>query len=102
MNCDQIEELISDLIDDELSEQARAGVQQHIASCGRCAGVHRQMLRTVRFVRANSSPVLRDGTPGGWYADFTRSLVDPEYRDDSLGMWDEMIARTEREQGGAS
>ena len=77
MNCDQIEELLSDLIDDELSDNARAGVEQHLASCERCAAAYKQMKRTVRFVRANASTPIVSGTAGAWYADFTRAITDP-------------------------
>ncbi len=57
MTCDEIQELLSDLLDDELAAGARAGVQAHLASCERCAGAYRALSRTVRFVRTNS----RDG-----------------------------------------
>jgi phytoene dehydrogenase-like protein len=77
MNCDQIEELLSDLIDDELSDNVRAGVEQHLELCGRCAAAYRQMKRTVRFVRANASTSIVPGTGGAWYADFTRAITNP-------------------------
>ena len=102
MNCEQIEELISDLIDGELSEQVRAGVAQHLASCERCAALHRQMLRTVRFVRSNASPSLPAGTAGGWYADFVRSLVDADFVEGNMKRWADMAAAHAREQKGAS
>jgi len=78
MNCDQIEELISDLIDGELSETARAGVLGHIAVCERCAAFYRQVKRTVRFVRANAAPVPEPGTPGERYAGFIRAISERE------------------------
>ena len=96
MNCDQIEELISDLIDDELSERARDGVLQHLAGCERCAALHKQMKRTVRFVRANTAPALAAGTPGGWYADFTRALVDPTVARTPDASWDREKSRLAR------
>jgi anti-sigma factor RsiW len=77
MNCDQIEELLSDLIDDELSDNTRAGIEQHLVSCERCAAAYRQMKRTVRFVRANASTPIVPGTGGAWYADFTRAITNP-------------------------
>ena len=42
MNCDQMEELISDLIDGELSEQVRDGVEQqdHDPGAQRLVGVN--------------------------------------------------------------
>ena len=84
MTCDQIEELLSDLIDDELPAGARAGVEAHIASCDRCARSYRALERTVRFVRANSRPRLAPHTPGGIYADFTRAISDQSYGRDPV------------------
>jgi predicted anti-sigma-YlaC factor YlaD len=77
MNCEQIDELLSDLLDGELAEGARAGVEAHLASCGNCASSYKKMRRTVRFVRANAEPDLAPGTPGGLYALFSRSHMDP-------------------------
>ena len=77
MNCDQIEELLSDLIDDELSDGARACVEQHLTSCERCSSTKGKLLRTVRFVRSNSVADLAPGTPGGAYAEFSRAHLDP-------------------------
>jgi anti-sigma factor RsiW len=79
MSCDEIQELLSDLIDDELQEGARAGVEAHLSSCDDCARFYRQLKRTVRFVRANARADLRPGTPGGAYALFTRAMVDPAF-----------------------
>jgi anti-sigma factor RsiW len=77
MNCEQIEELLSDLIDGELAEGARSGVESHLASCENCTSAYRKLRRTVRFVRANAEPELAPGTPGGLYALFSRSHMDP-------------------------
>jgi anti-sigma factor RsiW len=77
MTCAQIEELLSDLLDDELAEGVRAGVEQHLASCDTCTSSYRKLRRTVRFVRANAEPALSPGTPGGLYALFSRSHMDP-------------------------
>jgi anti-sigma factor RsiW len=79
MNCDEIEELLSDLMDDELAEGARAGVEAHLASCERCAATYRALRRTVRFVRANADVALLPGTPGGVYQQFTRAMADGGY-----------------------
>jgi anti-sigma factor RsiW len=79
MNCDEIDELLSDFIDDELAAGVRAGVEAHLAGCERCAGSHRKLLRTVRFVRSNARTPLVPGTPGGAYADFSRALIDESY-----------------------
>lgn len=77
MTCDEIEELLSDLIDNEIAEGARAIVESHLASCERCAAAHKKMLRTVRFVRTNGRVDILPGTTGALYATFSRSHVDP-------------------------
>ena len=75
MTCDQIDELLSDLIDDELADGVRAGVEAHLTSCEGCAASYRALKRTVRFVRANSAPALRQNSAGGNYADFVRAIT---------------------------
>lgn len=80
MSCNQIEELLSDLIDGELAEGARAGVEAHLAACERCRAAYRALLRTVRFVRANAEARLAASSPGGAYMDFTRAISDPDDR----------------------
>ena len=79
MTCDQIEELLSDLLDDELSDGVRAGVESHLAACEHCAEAYRALRRTVRFVRAHSRVEFRPNTPGAAYRDFTRAIVDEDY-----------------------
>ena len=76
MTCDAAEELISELIDGELSDGVREQVEAHLAGCDACATVAKKMRRTVRFVRANARTMLHSGTPGGNYMEFTRGLVD--------------------------
>jgi anti-sigma factor RsiW len=76
MNCDQIEELLSDLLDDELPDGARAGVEAHVAACERCTAAYHALVRTVRFVRSNANVTLEPGTPGGQYYAFTRAMMD--------------------------
>ncbi len=79
LTCDQLDELLSDLLADELPHAARAGVEAHLASCDTCAASYRAMKRTVRFVQAHSNTPLDPGTPGGQYRDFTRAMMDDEY-----------------------
>ena len=79
LSCDEIDELLSDLLADELPDAARAGVEAHLASCETCAASYKAMKRTVRFVRAHANTPLVPGTPGGQYADFTRAMMDDEY-----------------------
>ncbi|MEX2227088.1 MAG: zf-HC2 domain-containing protein [Dehalococcoidia bacterium] len=78
MNCDQIDELLSDFIDDELSEGVRAGVEAHLRACDVCAVSYKNLIRTVRFVKKNGRAPLH--TFGGEnYATFVRALSDPAY-----------------------
>lgn len=84
LTCDQIDELLSDLLEDELPHGARAGVESHIASCATCASSYRAMRRTVRFVRAHANTPLDSGTPGGQYSQFTRAMMDETYGKEPL------------------
>ena len=77
MTCDEIEELLSDLIDNEIAEGARGAAESHLASCERCAAAYKKMLRTVRFVRTNARVDIVPGSTGALYAAFSRSHVDP-------------------------
>ncbi len=102
MNCDAIEELLSDLIDDELPAATRAGVEAHIVGCPNCATSYRQLRRTVRFVRTNADVPLRHGTPGGAYAEFTRALIDPTYGHSGTELMTEYIKLDEPMEGDES
>ena len=83
MNCDEAGELLSELLDDELPEAARAGVEAHVASCERCAGEYRKLARTVRFVRANVSQGPR--TPmGRAEEELMRAATDETYTKDPV------------------
>jgi anti-sigma factor RsiW len=80
MSCAEIQELLSDLLDGELADGVRVGVEGHLASCEACAEAYKKLRRTVRFVRANSAGNFGPGTNAALYADFTRALVDDGYR----------------------
>jgi hypothetical protein len=83
MNCEQIDELLSDFIDDELPEGAQAGVQAHLESCDTCAVSYKQLVRTVRFVRKNGrAPISTFG--GENYATFVRAMSDTEFEPDPV------------------
>ena len=101
MNCDAIDELLSDYIDGELAEETSATVRAHIAGCERCAGAYRALRRTVRFVQ-NVGETTIAGDPGRWYSDFTRALVDESSRRTPIDVLREMasndIARNIGEQ----
>ena len=78
MNCDQADELMSDLIDDEIAEADRTALTAHVSGCPACASSLKQLQRSVRFVRANGSVPLREGTPGAQYMEFTRAMMLPD------------------------
>jgi len=101
MNCDEIEELLSDLIDDELADGARAGVEAHLASCERCAVTYHALKRTVRFVRANADAGLLPGTPGGDYQRFTRAVADGGYGRGAEDVIDDVLPGAARTDGGS-
>lgn len=79
LNCDQIDELLSDLLADELPQAARTGVEAHLTACEHCTVAYGAMKRTVRFVQAHANVPLDPGTPGGQYAEFTRATMDNDY-----------------------
>lgn len=99
MNCDEIEELLSDLLDDELAEGDRTAVQAHVDACERCTATYRALKRTVRFVRANANPELLPGTPGGVYQEFTRALVDETLGKSGEQVFVEAIAKLPHNEG---
>ncbi len=76
--CAHIDELLSDLIEGELADGTRAGVEEHLASCARCSSAYKKLKRTVRFVRAQADAPLPPGTPGGAYMEFTAALAQGE------------------------
>jgi len=79
MTCTETSALFSDLFDGELPANAAENVMAHIASCDRCRADYRKLVRTVRFVRANSgAPALR-GAQGARYEEFMRSIVEEGY-----------------------
>jgi Putative zinc-finger len=100
MSCDDIEELLSDLIDDELAAGARASALAHIASCERCAASYRALKRTVRFVRANARAELLPGTAGGEYQQFTRALVDDTFGKTGKEIAERSLGEVSDESGG--
>ena len=79
MTCGEIEPLLSDLLDGDLSADAREAVDAHLGGCARCTAAYRALCRTVRFVRANAGTAIVRGTPGAAYQDFTRAIVDDTY-----------------------
>lgn len=78
LSCNAVDELLSELIEGELPDNARVGVEAHIGTCERCASSFRSLRRTVRFVRAQSDVPLDPATPGGVYSEFTALLMQGE------------------------
>ncbi|MEX2246224.1 MAG: zf-HC2 domain-containing protein [Dehalococcoidia bacterium] len=87
MNCKQVEPLLSDLLDAELSDDARDAVLAHLAACQSCGGEYRRLKRTVRFVRANARTPIRSGTPGELHADFERATMDDTFGVDPIDVY---------------
>ncbi len=79
MTCGDIEPLLSDLLDGDLSGDAREAVDAHLAGCAGCAAAYRALCRTVRFVRGHAGTMIVPGTPGAAYRDFTRAIVDEAF-----------------------
>ena len=79
MNCIEAEALMSELLDDELSEDVARGVSGHIDACERCGRAYRALSRTVRFVRGNAGTRIVPGTPGAVYDDCVRAIVDESF-----------------------
>jgi len=101
MSCDEIEELLSDLIDDELADGARAGVQAHLTSCDRCAATYHALKRTVRFVQANADARLAPGTPGGVYQRFTRAVTEGASGRGAVDVIDDALRGAAQTDGGS-
>ena len=92
LTCDQIDELLSDLLADELAHTARAGVEAHLATCETCAASYKAMKRTVRFVQAHANVPLDPGTPGGAYSAFTRAMMDEDYGREPIAVIAEVVS----------
>jgi RNA polymerase sigma-70 factor (ECF subfamily) len=79
MTCDDIEPLLSDLLDRELPDAERRRAESHIAECSGCAASYRALRRTTRFVQGNADTRIAPGTPGAAYASFQRATADESY-----------------------
>jgi anti-sigma factor RsiW len=102
MTCDQIQELLSDLMDDELAEGVKAGVEAHLATCEACNSSYRALKRTVRFVRRQASVRITPVTPGGVYHEFTRATMDDTSGKTAEEVFREAMLNALLEQGGPS
>lgn len=97
MNCGEAEPLLSELLDGELPEDARAAVEAHVAGCERCAVDYRALRRTVRFVRGRGAVDITPGTPGGTYLEFNRAIADPASKTDPISVMWNALAYDSRE-----
>jgi len=79
MTCSEADALLSELLDDELSDDARAGIESHLASCEGCAGRYRALRRTVRFVRGHAAVDIAPGTDAAAEARLQRATMDDRY-----------------------
>ncbi len=98
MTCGDIEPLLSDLLDGDLSGDARAAVDAHLAACADCAAAYRALRRTVRFVRGNAATQIEPGTPGAAYMEFTRAIVDETYGRSPIEVMIEALTATPEEE----
>lgn len=66
MNCDRANELLMDLVYGELGDQEARGVEQHAASCPKCAGELRELRhgRLLMARRRGGEPAIVTATPG--------------------------------------
>jgi len=68
MNCEEVQELLSMMLDDELPEDARASVMEHIAACPECMKVYEAF-----SVLSDSMGELAD-VPEGFTDDVMRKI----------------------------
>lgn len=73
--CADVEPLLSDFVDGQLSHEAAANVEAHVASCDDCRRALRAYKRTVRFVRRVADVDLRGAPTGRMYFEWTRDIV---------------------------
>ena len=59
MNCEEAQELITALIDDELSERESASIKSHLEQCVRCQAMHQQERALKAEVRMAAASVNR-------------------------------------------
>jgi anti-sigma factor (TIGR02949 family) len=62
-NCDALLQTLSDLLDDELSEEMCREIQQHLETCGNCRAIFNTTRRTIDLVRIapeESTPLPED------------------------------------------
>jgi len=79
MNCPETRALLSEYIDEELADETRGHVAEHLASCDACGKEHRALRRTVRFVQVHAGRLPDTSAAGRAYASFHRAMVDESY-----------------------
>lgn len=79
MNCRETRALLSEYIDEELGDETREHVTEHLGGCAACAKEHHALRRTVRFVQGNSGRLPDTSAAGSAYASFNRAIVDEGY-----------------------
>lgn len=56
MRCEEVQERLSALIDEQLNQQERGQVQSHLMTCETCAREYQELRRFVEFCRQLESP----------------------------------------------
>lgn len=56
MRCEEVQERLSALIDEQLNQHEREQVHRHLLTCETCAREYRELLRFVEFCRQMEAP----------------------------------------------
>lgn len=56
MRCEEVQERLSALIDEQMSQQEREQVQHHLMTCEACSREYRELRRFVEFCRQLEQP----------------------------------------------
>ncbi len=56
MRCEEVQERLSALIDEQMNQQEREQVQHHLMTCETCAREYRELRRFVEFCRQLEQP----------------------------------------------
>ncbi|MEJ5251352.1 MAG: zf-HC2 domain-containing protein [Chthonomonadetes bacterium] len=56
MRCEEVQERLSALIDEQMSQQEREQVQNHLMACEACSREYRELRRFVEFCRQLEQP----------------------------------------------
>lgn len=85
MKCEEAQELITALIDDELSDSERSSIESHFKGCVRCRFVYEQEQALKREVRVAGASV---STPPGLREKILSELGIASQRDEAFKKWE--------------